>query len=303
MWRVHWILSSPHYPKSNSHTEAAVKAMKSLVAKSAEHGNISSDAFLKVLLEWRNTPRAQGLSPAEILYGCQTRSLLPLHQHAYEETSWGKCGGLGEEMRKAQDTSKGHHDKMAGRELRSMQLGQQVLIWSQKSRRWDLEATIMEVGRNRDYNVKTSSGHVLWRNRRYLRPLRPVKGPVKNVWFILSIMFVCPKHKGGNWCQCNVTWEYSKMVTLYPGLENGNAGWGEVNKQIFTRALNSVVLLPFFKTHNTREWRVSPRVVMSSKILPRGTGFCPDGCLGFDVTLSIFQNLLSPVTLFAQCKV
>ena len=55
-WGVIQALSSPHYAQSNGHAEAALKAMKNLVAKSTESGNIDSDEFCEGLLEWLNTP-------------------------------------------------------------------------------------------------------------------------------------------------------------------------------------------------------------------------------------------------------
>ena len=70
-------MSSPHYPQSNGHAEAAVKAMKSLLKKSSPSGHINSDEFQRGLLEWRNTPSSDGQSPAQILLGRQLRSDIP----------------------------------------------------------------------------------------------------------------------------------------------------------------------------------------------------------------------------------
>ena len=55
-WGVAWGNSTPHYPQSNGHAEAAVKAVKELVAKIAPSGDLSSEEFLTGLLEFRNTP-------------------------------------------------------------------------------------------------------------------------------------------------------------------------------------------------------------------------------------------------------
>ena len=44
-WGVTSTISTPHYPQSNGHAEAAVKAMKHLVAKTAEHGSLDCDEF------------------------------------------------------------------------------------------------------------------------------------------------------------------------------------------------------------------------------------------------------------------
>ena len=50
------VRSTPHYAQSNGHAEAAVKAMKTLVAKTTSGGNLDTDEFHLGLLEWRNTP-------------------------------------------------------------------------------------------------------------------------------------------------------------------------------------------------------------------------------------------------------
>ncbi len=82
-WGVIPAPSTPHYAKSNGHAEAAVKAMKRLLIKSVCNGRIDSDAFIQGVLEWRNTPRIHGLSPAEMLFGHPVRSIVPTHHSAF----------------------------------------------------------------------------------------------------------------------------------------------------------------------------------------------------------------------------
>jgi hypothetical protein len=83
-WGVVWGPSSAHYPKSNGHAEAAVIAAKDLVIKEAAAGDLNSDTFRQALLEFRNTPRACGKSPAEMLFGHQLRSIVPAHWSAFD---------------------------------------------------------------------------------------------------------------------------------------------------------------------------------------------------------------------------
>ena len=44
-FNVEHVVSSPHYPQSNGHAEAAVKSMKKLIAKTTTNGNIDNDDF------------------------------------------------------------------------------------------------------------------------------------------------------------------------------------------------------------------------------------------------------------------
>ena len=65
-WGVIQAISSPHYAQFHGHAEVAVKAMKNLIAKSTESGNIDSDEFCIGLLEWLNTSKGHKLSAAEV---------------------------------------------------------------------------------------------------------------------------------------------------------------------------------------------------------------------------------------------
>ena len=74
---------SPYNSQSNGHAEINVKAMKQLILKTTDNGNIENDNFLTAILEYRNTPKHNGLSPAEILMGHQLRSNIPIHHSAF----------------------------------------------------------------------------------------------------------------------------------------------------------------------------------------------------------------------------
>ena len=84
-WGVEWRPSSPHHPRSNGHAEVMVKAVKHLLSKSG--GNVESDAFRKGLLELRNTPGPEDVSPAQRVYGRQLRSLVPAMPEWYGSTA------------------------------------------------------------------------------------------------------------------------------------------------------------------------------------------------------------------------
>ncbi|XP_065190961.1 uncharacterized protein K02A2.6-like [Sycon ciliatum] len=86
-WQVQRVSSSPHYPQSNGHAEAAVKAMKRLLLKTSSNGNLDTDAFRRGLLEWRNTPGPSGKSPAEHLLGHPLRSFV-IAEWTQFDSSW-----------------------------------------------------------------------------------------------------------------------------------------------------------------------------------------------------------------------
>ena len=73
-WGVTHQIPTPYFPQSNGHAEAAVKTVKRLIQKVCHRGDLDTDAFAQGLLELRNSPRADGRSPAQVLYGRPLRS-------------------------------------------------------------------------------------------------------------------------------------------------------------------------------------------------------------------------------------
>ncbi|KAF0304755.1 uncharacterized protein FJT64_023502 [Amphibalanus amphitrite] len=60
------------------------------------------------------------------------------------------------------------------RRLPALKIGSRVDLQDPTTGRWNRIGVIVGVGQRRTYLVKTASGRVLWRNRRYLRPYRPL---------------------------------------------------------------------------------------------------------------------------------
>jgi len=168
-WGVRLGLSTPHYAQSNGHAEAAVKAMKTLIAKSTKNGNLDEESFQHGLLEWRNTPRSDGRSPAQFLFGHNLRSLVPTHRSSFAP-EWQSASNLCDQ-KAAADSSKITTDyNEHARDLPPLTIGTTVRVQDHVSKLWDKVGIIVSVGRHRDYRVKFPSGGVLWRNRRFLRP-------------------------------------------------------------------------------------------------------------------------------------
>ena len=74
MFEFQHVTSSPRYAQSNEKVENSIKTAKALLKKAADAG---TDPYL-ALLDWRNTPSENlNLSPAQIIFGRRTRTLMP----------------------------------------------------------------------------------------------------------------------------------------------------------------------------------------------------------------------------------
>ncbi len=166
-WNISPGVSSPHYPQSNGHAEAAVKAMKGLVIKTGCQGNLKDEAFLSGLLEWRCMPKDHGCSPAQLLYGRSIRSRVPISELALNGPDPENLA-----LRKKQkDQTTSHYDSRA-RDLPALKPGQAVRIQDTKSKLWDtLGVVVRAEAKQRNYLLKVDTHVFIWRNRRYLRPV------------------------------------------------------------------------------------------------------------------------------------
>ena len=149
-------LSSPYNPRSNGHAEAGVKTVKYLLQKC--DGNW--DEFKDALREYRNTPRADGLSPAMLFFGRVQRTSLPRLPGAYEQVP----------ARQRPEQPARKKNKF---ELPMLEPGTRVRLQDVKSKRWDRTGTVIKVqntGRSYYVDVDEDSS-IVWRNRKFLKPL------------------------------------------------------------------------------------------------------------------------------------
>jgi len=155
--------SSPYFPQSNGLAENGVKTCKHLIKKYNSNWN----DFKAALLEWRNTPRADGISPAQLFFGRRQRSHLPCLPEALAPINQREAANLRGEMRKKKKTS---YDGRA-KELPKLQVGQNVLLQNPISKKWDSMGKIKKIREDgRSYTVESNDSTYL-RNRRHLRPL------------------------------------------------------------------------------------------------------------------------------------
>ena len=167
-WNVKIKPSTPRYPQSNGHAEVTVKAVKHLLAKCNDSGNLDTDSFAMGMLELRNTPREDGRSPAQILFGHSLRSNIPVHHKAFAKEHQEAMDECDRKKVIRQEKSDSRYNKSA-KPLPSFSIGHHVNIQHHKTGLWDKNGVIVGIGRYRDYLVRLNSGRIYWRNRRFLR--------------------------------------------------------------------------------------------------------------------------------------
>ena len=172
---VTWIPSSPHHHQSNGFAEAMVKSVKHVLAKTG--GDINSQEFADGMLELRNTPREDGLSPAQRLFRRPLRTRVPIHESVLntplKDTSEADAKRLRNQKKK-----KNHYDRNT-RGLPTIATGSHVFVQDPASKKWNRSALVN--GRNDEHNYCLTfedTGRVTWRNRKFLNlKVRPDEQP------------------------------------------------------------------------------------------------------------------------------
>ena len=144
--------------------------MKNLVKKICPGKTVRNERFFKALLEYRNTPRKDGMSPAQRFFGRPTRTRLPAHPVIYKKDIRDKIREADRLAVKLRERAKDQHYSRA----RKLEPGTVVRVQHHPSKRWDLIGTVMEVKpRGRSYLVRSETGRIYWRNRKFIRPYFP----------------------------------------------------------------------------------------------------------------------------------
>ena len=165
--------SSPRYPQSNGKVEATVKSMKKLLAASWDHRHLNNDKLCRTLLQYRNTPsRRDGLSPAQKLFGHPVQDTLPAHRRSFSP-EW-QCSAQEADQQAAHRLRQSEtYYNTHTQPLTDLEIGSTVALQNTRTKHWDIYGRIVAIGPNRRYHVRTRSGRVLVRNRRFLRHRTP----------------------------------------------------------------------------------------------------------------------------------
>ena len=161
-------LSSAYHHESNGHAECGVREMKHLLGKTT-----SFEKFRFALREWRNTPRYDGLSPAQWLYGRRQRTEAVAIPKAYERITEAELSAHEARRGRRMDKEKTYK---ASRSLTPMKEGDIVYVQDPKTSRWDSTAKIIEKRSRRSYFIETDGRRYL-KNRRFLKPYMGSNSP------------------------------------------------------------------------------------------------------------------------------
>ncbi|UYV83322.1 K02A2.6-like, partial [Cordylochernes scorpioides] len=140
------ITSSPKHPQSNGQAEAAVKIAKNLMKK-------NKDPVL-ALMEYRATPLANGLSPAELLFGRKIRTMVPCTSSSLtpKTVDQSKLKGEEEQRKMAQKTA--FDRRHAATKKAELIAGEKV--WVKDLRAWG--SVLEKASAPRSYIVETPVG-------------------------------------------------------------------------------------------------------------------------------------------------
>eukprot|EP00095_Tigriopus_kingsejongensis_P009595 maker-scaffold1055_size66517-snap-gene-0.8 protein:Tk09595 transcript:maker-scaffold1055_size66517-snap-gene-0.8-mRNA-1 annotation:"PREDICTED: uncharacterized protein K02A2.6-like" len=126
--------SSPYNPRSNGLAEAGVKSMKKLVQRVG-----LGEPLLRELLEWRNTPRQDGISPSTAFLGRRMKGRLPALSLSVVDFP-----------------DRPQREFVGGRPLAPLDPGQRVQ--DQRTKRWNQKGLIVKKVSNRTYEIKMDRG-------------------------------------------------------------------------------------------------------------------------------------------------
>jgi len=172
-WGFEHRMSSPHYPQSNGKVEATIKSMKKIIASSWGNRSLNLGVMCRALLQYRNTPsRKDGQSPAQKLYSRPIQDTLPAHRRSFAP-EWQRSTLEAEQLAEHTLTQTEESYNRHARNLQEIYVGSTVALQNPRTKLWDIYGSVVNVSPHRRYSVKTRSGRVLVRNRKFLRLRTP----------------------------------------------------------------------------------------------------------------------------------
>jgi hypothetical protein len=169
-------LSSAYSAQSNGLAEAGVKATKGLLAKVTESG----EDYEEAIAAYRNTPRADGYSPAQMMLGRRMKGGLPMLREHLMINSNNFVAGKEERDKTLKKTIAKYDENKI--KLEKLEEGQKVIVQCQHTKKWNKYATVISVRRSgHSYNLEDDDGFSFIRNRRFIKIRRDEDIPEEGV--------------------------------------------------------------------------------------------------------------------------
>ena len=168
--------SSPYNPQSNGIAENAVKEMKKLIhcLYDKSERKVPAEKWMRAMLIYINTPRRPlNLSPAQLLFGRELRDGLPISRDLLMPEHQAAV------LRRCQAIKEHRLALSKGDRLPELAIGQRVAVQDRISKKWSESGKVIAADRKRSYSVKLDSGAIVWRNRRFLKPVPSSSSPLK----------------------------------------------------------------------------------------------------------------------------
>ena len=177
-WGVRQRLSSAYYPQSNGRAESAVKTAKRLLrGHTGPSGSLDTDAFIRALLQHRNTPDASGMSPAYILFGRQLpdglrfTNVLDKFNDARVHPVWRDTWRLREAANRHRFYRQCRITNARARPQAPLSQGARVLVQNRHDKTWSKSGRVVEILPHGAYRVMVDgSRRVSQRTRQHLKP-------------------------------------------------------------------------------------------------------------------------------------
>ena len=155
--------------------------MKKIIQAAWKRDSLDDQKLARALLQYRNTPSQRDhLLPAQKLFGHPIQDTLPAHRRAFAP-QWQTTAEEAEQRAIRNADQVEHNYNQHARGLPEIGVGSNVAIQNTVTKLGDIYGIITAIGPHRRYFVKTASGRVLVRNRRYLRRHVPFASPADAV--------------------------------------------------------------------------------------------------------------------------
>ena len=149
-------------PEGNGHAESGVAQAKHLLNR--VNGKYDAE-FVESLIEWNNSARADGYSPAAMFMSRTLRTRMPALETSYRPIDQDAAAAGRQKLEQAAAAC---HDRHAT-PLKPLMPGDNVLMWNEAKKDWSIRATVLSLVNPRSYMVMTASGTKYRRNREHLR--------------------------------------------------------------------------------------------------------------------------------------